>query len=263
MEWFMIEKENGGCVTCIAEIPEDPAAIVIVAHGFTSCKESATGQVLMQHLPPAGIGVVAYDQPGHGTDAARFEDLRIENCLDSLAAVEETVLTRWSGLPLFYFGSSYGAYITALYLATRPHKGVRAVFRSAAVNMPAVMLGDDLSGPEDAVKEELQKNGYIEPDLNLSGIVRIPAGFFEDLRETDLFEAVRKTNSAPGTICGTKIAMVHGRDDEVVGFEKPERFSKEFGIPMTVFDGEGHNLCTDPATPDRMAEVALRFFTAS
>ena len=79
MEWFMIEKENGGCVTCIAEIPEDPAAIVIVAHGFTSSKESATGQVLMQHLPPAGIGVVAYDQPGHGTDAARFEDLRIEN----------------------------------------------------------------------------------------------------------------------------------------------------------------------------------------
>ena len=26
MEWFMIEKENGGCVPCIAEIPESPAA---------------------------------------------------------------------------------------------------------------------------------------------------------------------------------------------------------------------------------------------
>lgn len=270
MEWFMIEKENGGCVPCIAEVPESPAGIVIVVHGFTSCKESMTGKVLMQHLPPAGLGVVAYDHPGHGIDAARFEDLRVDNCLDSLAAVEETVCRRWPDLPVYYFGSSFGAYITALYTATRPHKGARAVFRSAAVNMPAILLGDDLRGPDAAVQEELDRTGYAEPDLNLSGTVRIPAGFFEDLQENDLFEicrdaaareAGRHGSGKDGTIGGTKIHMIHARGDEVVDFAQAERFAGEHGIPLTVFEDEHHTLSDHLETPDKIAQIALRFFT--
>ena len=269
MEWFMIEKENGGCVPCIAEVPESPAGIVIVVHGFTSCKESMTGKVLMQHLPPAGLGVVAYDHPGHGTDAARFEDLRVSNCLDSLAAVEETVCQRWPDLPVYYFGSSFGAYITALYTAVRPHNGARAVFRSAAVNMPAILLGDDLSGPDAAVQEELDRTGYVEPDLNLSGTVRIPAGFFEDLRENDLFaicreeacEAAASDSEKNGTIGGTKIHMIHAHGDEVVDFAQAERFAGEHGIPLTVFEDEHHTLSDHQETPDKIAQIALRFFT--
>lgn len=259
MEKFFIEKENAGCVPCIAVIPENPEAIVIVVHGFTSCKESMTGAVLMEHLPPAGIGVVAYDHPGHGTDVARFEDLRVGNCLDSLAVVEETVLSRWPGLPVYYFGSSYGAYITALYVATRPHKGVRAFFRSAAVNMPTILLGDDLSGPEAAIQEELDKHGYIEPDLNLSGTVRIPAGFIDDMRENDLF-AICGQDQTPGSIGGTKIAMAHARGDEVVDFAQAERFAKLHGIPLTVFEDEHHTLSDHKETPEKIAGLALAFF---
>jgi hypothetical protein len=35
-----------------------------------------------------------------------------------------------------YFSSSFGAYITLIYLTTREHRGKKAFLRSAAVNMP-------------------------------------------------------------------------------------------------------------------------------
>ena len=269
MEWFMIEKENGGCVPCLAEVPQSPAGIVIVVHGFTSCKESMTGKVLMEHLPAAGLGIVAYDHPGHGKDAARFEDLRVGNCLDSLAAVEQTIQTRWPDVPVYYFGSSFGAYITALYAATRPHKGQRAVFRSAAVNMPSIILKSLLDDAHSRTREELEKTGYAEPDLGLDGTVRIPAGFFDDMRAYNLFDRCPPETSreadeegrTAGTIGGVKIRMIHARDDEVVDFAAAERFAEERGIPLTVFEGEHHTLSDHPATPEKIATIALSFFT--
>ena len=125
--------------------------------------------------------------------------------------------------------------------------------------MPTILLGDDLSGPDAAVREELERNGSIEPDLNLSGTVRIPAGFFEDMRENDLF-AICGQDHTPGCIGGTKIAMAHARGDEVVDFAQAERFAELHGIPLTVFEDEHHTLSDHQETPEKIAGLALTFF---
>ena len=46
--------------------------------------------------------------------------------------MEAQVLSRMPGAEIVYFGSSFGAYITALYLTKRPHAGNRAFFRPGA-----------------------------------------------------------------------------------------------------------------------------------
>ena len=70
----------------------------------------------MEMLPPQGFGVIAYDQPNHGSEEAAREDLSIEACLDSLARVEEYLTERYPDKEICYFGSSFGAYILGIYL---------------------------------------------------------------------------------------------------------------------------------------------------
>ena len=92
----------------------------------------------------------------------------------------------------------------------------------------------------------------------------------EDMQENDLFEicrdaaareAGRHGSGKDGTIGGTKIHMIHARGDEVVDFAQAERFAGEHGIPLTIFEDEHHTLSDHLETPDKIAQIALRFFT--
>lgn len=61
-----IPKAGGAVVPAICDVPEGAGQIVIMVHGFESSKACATGQLLFRRMVPAGLGVIAYDQPGHG-----------------------------------------------------------------------------------------------------------------------------------------------------------------------------------------------------
>ena len=91
MNRLKIVKENGHMIPVILEVPEEADSVVIMVHGFTSSKECPTGQLLLRRMPEAGIGVVLYDQPGHGEEEAKEDPFRIENCMDSLATVEKYI----------------------------------------------------------------------------------------------------------------------------------------------------------------------------
>lgn len=78
MENWKLRKGNGHIVPCLAEIPDGAKQIVLYVHGFESCKECDTAELLRRRLPAEGVGVVSYDQPGHGEEEARQEPLGIE-----------------------------------------------------------------------------------------------------------------------------------------------------------------------------------------
>ena len=162
MEKISLKKKNGQIVPCIAEIPDNPAVAAIIVHGFTSSKESPTVRMLLRRLPAAGIGAAAIDLPAHGTEEAREEELRIEACKDSIAAAEEWIISRYPDADICYFGSSFGAYVICLYISTRQHKGRRAFFRSAAVNMPSLFIKQNPTEAERKLMEELEEKGFIQ-----------------------------------------------------------------------------------------------------
>ena len=56
------------------------------------------------------------------------------------------------------------------------------------------------------------------------------------------------------------LAMAHGAEDATIDPEAAARFAERFHIEETVFEGEGHSLCNDPATPDKVADLAIRLF---
>lgn len=58
----------------------------------------------------------------------------------------------------------------------------------------------------------------------------------------------------------TKVAMVHGEKDQVVPVKFAREFAEKYGLPITVFEGQGHSLSDDPACPDKVADLAIDFF---
>lgn len=250
---FILIKESGSRVACVERIPENIRGIAIVVHGFTSSKESSTVQMLLRRLPEAGIGVVAIDQPAHGEGVSKEEELRIEGCKDSLAAAESYVTEHWPDAEIFYFGSSFGAYITGLYLSTRPHCGHRAFFRSAAVNMPSLFIKENPTPEEQKLLDDLKEKGYMQPSLDLGSPIRVTQAMVDDLRGNDLFEKFMPD----GTF---QVRMAHGAEDTTIDPEQAKRFAEKFDLPITFFEGEGHSLSNDPETPERIGDLAIEWF---
>lgn len=254
MRSFKLKKENGAVIPGLMEVPEGAGEIIIMIHGFGSQKDCATAQMLFRRMPPAGFGVVTYDQPAHGPDEASAEPLLIRNCLDSLRTVEDYVAEQFPDARIVYFASSFGAYITILYLSDHPHHGHKAFLRSAAVNMPLLILGPPGSEPDPAYQKELEEKGYIVSQEGPAE-VRIPAGFLEELAENDLTEKYRNR-----TYHDTRFEMVHGEKDSTIELTFARTFAERFGIPLTVIPDEEHTLSDHPQTPDWVADLAIAFY---
>ncbi len=244
---FKIKKDNGHVIPCLSEIPEGAEKVVIMVHGFSSSKTCPTGELLLRRMPERGIGVLLYDQPGHGTDEAKDDPLTVTNCMYSLKAVEQYAMEKYPDCEIFYFSSSYGAYVTGLYCSLREHAGKKAFFRSAAVIMPQLILGPDLAITDPAMQKELDEKGYV-----MAEGMRIPRAFADELAEYNLFERY-----SPEELTAE---MVHGELDPVVPMKYAEKFAGIYSIPFHVMEGEGHSICTISSSPDKVADLALEFF---
>ena len=255
MKNFRIRKMSDDIISCVREIPDDPAGIVIGIHGFSSSKEGATYRLLLERLPQAGLGVICIDLPGHGTEDSLKETLRIPGAVDSIGAAESYVRSEYPGCDIFYFGSSFGAYLTCLYISGREHTGRKAFLRSAAVNMPALFCKENPTDKEKQQLRDLETKGYFDTDMDLHRPVRIVREMYNDLLQNDLFERF------DGSLIGEhQILMVHGREDDVIDPAEAERFAEKFHIPIVWFAGEGHSLSNDPSTPGKVVDMAGAFF---
>ena len=254
---FGIMKADTNIVPCLSEIPEGAEKIVIAVHGFTSSKESATVQMLLQKLPAAGLGVIGIDLPAHGKEQALEEELCIDGALDSIAAAEGFITERWPDAGICYFGSSFGAYLLGLYISTRPHKGRKAFFRSAAVNMPSLFIKKDPTEQEKLLLKEMEEKGFIMADLGGDSSVRVTKALFDGLLVNDLFEKFD-----PGRFGPHKIAMAHGSADNIIDPAAAKAFAERFNIPITMFESKGHSLGDGPDddTPLKVADLAIRLF---
>lgn len=255
MDCFTIQKSDKNVVSCVKEIPEDPRAIVIAIHGFSSSKECATYQLLLRRMPAAGYGVIGIDLPGHGSAESQWETLSIEGCINSIEAAEKVAAAHYPELPIFYFASSFGAYITGLYISTRAHLGRKAFFRSAAVNMPDLFVRRNSAIISRRQLADLDEKGYFEASVETAKPVRVTREMVRDLAETDLFRVFDA-----GRFGGTAVMMAHGAEDAVIDPDAARSFAEKFHIPIYFFADEGHSLSDHPETPDRVADLALAFY---
>lgn len=86
-----IEGKNGYSIGLTEFIPSEPKGIIIWLHGFGSSKDSPKTQTFAEMIFPLGIGLVAFNYPGHGFSKAGKDDFTLENCLSDFNTVEEHI----------------------------------------------------------------------------------------------------------------------------------------------------------------------------
>ena len=257
MEKLKLVKGNSHIVSSIIEVPEGPKGIVIAVHGFSSSKEGSTYQLLMERLPAAGYGMIAIDLPGHGTEESARELLRVKGAIDSIEAAEKYVTANYPDIKICYFASSFGAWLTGLYISQREHNGRKAFFRSAAVNMPELFIKENPTELEKQYLRDLETKGYFDTDMDLDASVRITKGLFQDFMETDLFR-----DFDPDRFGQHQIIMAHGEHDQVIDPDAAKRFAELFNIPIIIFPDEGHSLAEHEGTADQVISRAIELFNS-
>ena len=123
------------------------------------------------------------------------------------------------------------------------------------MNMPSLFIKDSLTEEDERLYEELREKGYFMQGFSLGRPVKVTQGFIDDLSQNNLSEIFDPDKYGPH-----KIAMAHGAEDPVIDPAAAAEFSRRFGIEETVFAGEGHSLCNDPQTPDRVVDLAIRLY---
>ena len=244
---------RGYDVPCIYDISGREKTICLVIHGFGSSKESVTAKMLLEALPPLGIGVIAFDHPAHGESPVDGEFLRVSNSLADLAAVEARARVLAPEAEIVYFASSFGAYIALIYLAaTESDKRRRAFLRCAAVSMPCVFTGR----LTEEYKAGLAAAGEFTLDKEEYGYIRdlkITRGFLDDLEQNDVFALWREDFA--------ELRMIHGESDQTVPLGDAQSFAKMFGVPLTVIPNGDHQLSV-PGAPEQVLKLATEFFRA-
>lgn len=119
---------EGGVVEGLLALPEDPAGIVLFAHGSGSGRTSPRNNQVAAILRAAGLGTLLMDlltEQEDGDTAARFNITLLASRL-TLAAEWLAEHRRTASLPLGVFGASTGAAAAVCMAASAPHR-VRAL----------------------------------------------------------------------------------------------------------------------------------------
>lgn len=250
MNRSIIQSGAGYEICCGHTLTGTEDKVVLIMHGFGSSKKSFTAEMLAERLPAAGIGTFAFDFPAHGESPAAGEQLTLANCLADMEAAEEEIKRLAPGAEIGYFGSSFGAYMTLLYLASAAERnrktGKKAFLRSAAVEMPKLLPNKT---PEGATS--LAERGYLIADEDYQRPLKLTRRFFHELDANDVFQKYKAWTA--------RLAMVHGGADEVASPEAAARFAEFAGAELTMIPGGDHSLSL-PGMPERVLALALSFF---
>jgi len=249
MNNILLTGPAGYAIPCLWQLEPEDCRALIVCHGFGSHKQSLTAQALRAELAPLSVGVFSFDFPAHGESPVDGDSLRIANCLDDIAAVEDFAAGLAPQAELCYFGSSFGAYVLALYLALRPHRGRKALLRCAAVTMPELLV--EKASAEDL--ELLETQGYAMADEGYLRPLKITREFVADLNGHDAFRLCR-----PGM---AELLMIHGSADQTAPLQTAQSFAERFGARLTIVEGADHHF-EGPGETEQVLAAAREFFTS-
>lgn len=249
MKTEMISSKNDYLIPCSHTLTGNEQKAVIIAHGFGSSKESPTAMMLTQELPKLGVGTLAFDFPAHGESPVDGMELTLTHCIDDLAAAEQRALELTGHGEICYFGSSFGAYTTLLYLSLRPHLGKKAFLRSTAVEMPKLIRPS--TGEE---RRALDRDGFLMVDQDYLRPLKLTKTFFDELDAHDLFDLYQPESA--------RLAMVHGSKDETASPEAAVKFARTFGAELTLIP-EGDHRLSQPGMAEKVLKLAESFFELS
>jgi hypothetical protein len=202
--------------------------VVVGIHGFSGSQNSQVLLMLGDALAAKGYALITFDLPCHG-DHQKEERLSLEVCFDAVA--QAVHYAQSMGADTSIFATSFGAYLTLLYLARTKATLAHVILRAPAVYM-AESFDVLLKEKGYAQEQEVWQMGHEYP-------LYVDGKFVLDL----------KANALENLTFEGEVHVIQGQRDTIVDWRKNAAFfADKFGeraqihyIPHAnhFFDGTG------------------------
>lgn len=222
-------------------------AVVIFCHGFGGHKDNSAAARFADRLINRNrhAALITFNWPCHGDDVRK--KLCLGDCLTYLHHVADYARETFRTEAVYAYATSFGGYLTLLYLADRGNP-----FRKIALRCPAVDMYDVLTGAimtsGDGETLRRGKDALVGFDRKIS----VSPRFLEELRVHDL-----RSRDFPD--CAEDILILHGTADEIVPFHSAQSFAEAQLMEFVAIEGADHRF-RDPRNMDEAIRLILDFF---
>lgn len=186
-----------------------PDKIVIGVHGFSGDKESSVLTTLGKELISHNIALVTFDLPCHGK-SINVGPLRLSDCVNSLEIIFSYVRKSYNNIPISLFATSFGAYLSLIYLSKKHENLDKLILRAPAIDM-AKVLGDVI----------LPFNNLSEDDLSTPKSFGYEQTFLID---EEFLNELTQNNLENYSPINQFVYIIQGRKDDIVNPTKNESF---------------------------------------
>ena len=243
-------NEAGHNIRCklYAQDFRDLRRVVVFCHGFGGHKDNAAAEKFAQRMLSKykGTALLTFDWPCHGDDVKK--KLTLSDCDAYLALVVSHLRDKLGAGELYAYATSFGAYLTLLYLHSHG-----SPFRKIALRCPAVVMHELLTtrimAAEDTGKLKKGRDILVGFDRK----VPVSAAFLEELKANSL-RALDFLDFAED------ILILHGTADEIAPFDSAVTFAEDQLIELIPIEGADHRF-RDPRKMDQAMKCILEHFS--
>lgn len=250
MQRYFSVNAGGSSIRCKLYYGQEPRTItrmVVFVHGFGGHKDNGAAEKFAQRVLSKykSIGIVTFDLPCHGEDVKK--KLSLGDCLAYLEYVVAHLRETYPVEELYAYATSFGAYLTLMYLAQNGNPFRKIALQCPAVNMYPILTEKILTSQELA---QLEK-GKAAP-VGFDRKVPVTREFLEELRCHDV-QALDLLDYAED------ILLIQGTEDEIVAYDTVWNFSQEQLIEFVPVPGADHRFRAN-GTMEQAIKAILAFF---
>ncbi|HEX9781043.1 MAG TPA: alpha/beta hydrolase [bacterium] len=269
----MWTDERGGTLAYRLWLPSDPAALVVIVHGYT--EHTGRYRTFAEALAARGVAVAAPDLPGHGLSSGPRGHLgALPECVRTLATLVRDVVLPVCGLERYtVFGHSFGGLLAIVWGAHPPDELARLALNSplvetafrvpwwkhlagevAALAAPQMVLPIGLDPHALCSRPEVVRDYLSDPLVHGS----MSAGTYRSMRDTQ-----RRMWAWAGEF-RVPVLLTCAGQDRIVSAEAARRWLARVPAQTRteVFPDCYHELHHEPGASDRLADLVSAWCTS-
>lgn len=241
---MQLRGKNGYSISYSKSISEGAKTIVIAMHGFCGDKESSCIEELEKKALGLNIGLIKFDWAGHGESEATGEQLTVDNCMADIDSIVEYIKKLYPKVKLVAFSTSFGGYLTLLYIHDHRETFDQVILRSPAINMYKTLASNILDKDK---LSRIEENGSVEYGFDRK--LKITKAFLADIKNNDIGKLYDDVDLP-------EVSIIHGTEDDLVPFADSELFAQKHACRLYPIIGADHRYKKDGEI-EKVVNIAL------
>ncbi len=246
-KYFAINNNNVS-IQCkwYANSIQNIESVVLFCHGFGGHKDNKAASRFADHVISKykKTAVLTFDWPAHGSDA--HSRLVLSDCDLYLKTIVEYLHSLHISC-IDVYGNSFGGYLVLKYIQEHDNPFHKMAFRSPAIYMYETLIHNVLK-EEELKKVEKGKDVLVGFDRK----VKINKKYLEDVKNHD----IAQLDYIP---FAEEILVCHGKEDEIVSYDRVEKFCDDNIIEFYGFEGVEHRF-RNQNKMDACHSIFMKFF---